>query len=137
MRKRRKTLIICQNSDKERAESVAKKLGINFLITTNLQDALHTIKLCGEKHLCGIIADFNFSLEDKSDQKQKDALAILAKADCFFLPSIVFINLNDLLLENDIVNLKKFSKNKKYPVLKLKGIDWEKAIYELNFYLSK
>ncbi len=136
MKNKRKVLLICQNSEKEKIKKLAQNLGIKFLITTSLQQALNIVKSCGRKHLSGIIADFNFSLSKSSDS-QDYALAIIANAVNFFLLTLIYYNQDDILLQNDLINFRSFSSNHKYLVLKTGKIEWEKAIYELNFHLSR
>ncbi len=132
MRKTRKVLLICQKNDTVELLNLAQKLDIRFIISSNFEEAIRIIKRCGEKYLSAVIADFNFQSE-----KEDLAIEIIAHSANFYLPTLVFVNEKNLNLLNDLENFVRFSRLKKYPMLKKEKIDWEKAIYELNFFMTR
>ena len=136
MRKRRKVLLICREKNVVELLQLAQKLEIKFLISSNLEDAIRTISRCGEDHLSSVIADLHFTSSDNSDEKNY-AIDVVAHSTKCYLPTLVYVNKKDLKITNDLENLVRFSELKKYPILKKGIIDWEKAIYELNFYLTR
>ncbi len=132
MRKARKVLLICHERDIVNLLNLAQKLEIKFIISSNLEEALRIIKRCGEKYLSAVISDFNSSKNDEGL-----AIEIIAQSAKFFMPTLVYVNKNDSDLINDIENYLRFSPVNKYPLLKKGTIDWEKAIYELNFFMTR
>lgn len=132
MRNKRKVILICKEEDVASLLNIAQKLEIKFIISSNLEEALRIIKRCGENHLSAVIADFNIN-----SGNEFLPLEIIAHAANFFLPTLVYVNEKNLGLLNDLENFFRFSQLKKYPILKKNKVDWEKAIYELNFYMTR
>ncbi len=132
MKNKRKILFICKEEDTVALLKLAQKLEIKFLISSDLEDALGTIKRCGQKHLSSVIADFNFKAKNEELR-----IEIVAYSQKFFLQSMFFINEKDQALFHDLANFLRFSRLEKYPILKKNQIDWEKAIYELNFFMTR
>ncbi len=136
MKKRRKVLLVCKERNVVELIQLAQKLEIKFLISSNLEDAIRTISRCGEDHLSSVIADLYFTSSDTNDEK-KWAIDVVAHSSRYCLPTLIHINKKDFQITNDLENLVRFSELKKYPILKKGVIDWEKAIYELNFFMTR